>query len=159
MASPLIVPTTEKILVTGYPYGGRRTCRAEFSLEFKKAYGFRQVFRSEDPKRLKFNQPRYSVYKDLTLMQVDENNFVNYVSLEFNEISHLENTSRFIYSNFDKFSAEQIEYFAIKGLRVIHSEMTAKNIKIIPRGLNEIISVFCSISDTGKNHFDKVILK
>jgi fatty-acid desaturase len=84
-------------LVNDYPYGSMR-CQIRFWLERDHKKGFRFVSQTQDPKRLRWNQPRKSTYSKLGgCMYLDEKGHVVWSSVtEYTEAKDvLEFVTRF----------------------------------------------------------------
>ena len=110
------IQTTETIKVDSYPYG-RLRCTAFFSIEFNSKKGFRNVFQTIDPKNGRHNAPKKSTYYDLGIQYRDEETgHIKTCFLSMNGIKELNSTCKFIAEHYDKFTAEQIEYFYIKAM-------------------------------------------
>ena len=51
-------------LVEDYPYGARLRCKIRYWLEYAPKKGYRFCSQTEDPKRLRWNNPKKSTYTD-----------------------------------------------------------------------------------------------
>jgi hypothetical protein len=98
----------EKLEVTNYPYGYKKTT-AYFSIEFKEGKGFRSVFQTINPSNGKLNAPKKGTYSPVLLMHQDENGHVSYFSYDFNGAESFNEGCKFIYENFSLFTQEQIK--------------------------------------------------
>jgi hypothetical protein len=100
--------TQEKLAVTNYPYGYKKTT-AYFSIEFKKGKGFRSVFQTINPSNGKLNAPKKGTYSPVLIMKQDEDGFVSHVSYDFNGAKEFNEGCNFMYENFDLFTKEQVQ--------------------------------------------------
>jgi hypothetical protein len=100
--------TQEKLAVTNYPYGYKKTT-AYFSIEFKKGKGFRSVFQTINPSNGKLNAPKKGTYSPVLIMKQDEDGFVSHVSYDFNGAEEFNKGCKFMHENFDLFTKEQVQ--------------------------------------------------
>jgi hypothetical protein len=69
-------------LVEDYPYGRVVRCRIRYWIEFKAGKGFRFMAQTENPKTLRWNKPKASIYQPLGgVMYLDEKGYVQWEGL------------------------------------------------------------------------------
>ncbi len=70
-------------LVDDYPYGRQLRCRIRYWIEFDAKKGYRFCAQTEDPKTLRWNNPKKSTYSHLAMeMYLDSRDYVQYASLD-----------------------------------------------------------------------------
>lgn len=75
--------------VPSYPYG-RLRCKAFFSIEFKKGFGFRSVFQTINPKNDRLNAPKYGTYYTFLANYVEaETDHIKTLGADFNGIESI----------------------------------------------------------------------
>lgn len=116
------IPTSEKVTVENYPYGGLRTSLFD-TMEFNPKKGYRHVTQTINPKNGVLNKPKKGVYYDIMVRYYDENNHIKTVVFDVvrDGVKGLNKISEFLNANFNLFSPEEIEYMYIKvltGMRV-----------------------------------------
>ena len=117
--------SSEVLKTDNYPYG-RLHCTAHFSVEFKKGKGFRSVFQTINPKTGRLNNPKKGTYSMLMLPIEQENGHYGWTSREFYKTDDVNNLCKFISENYDLFTPEQVEHFAICFLEYIKSTAYAQ---------------------------------
>jgi hypothetical protein len=69
-------------LVEDYPYGARARCRIRYWLESSSSKGYRFVAQTEDPKKLRWNNPKKSTYTEWGgAMYLDHQDHVQWVGV------------------------------------------------------------------------------
>lgn len=103
------IPTSEKVAVENYPYGGLRTTLFD-TIEYKKGKGYRHCTQTINPKNGKLNKPKASTYAPLMVRVYNENNHIKTISFDFNGDDELNRVAKFVNEHFDMFTADEIKY-------------------------------------------------
>jgi len=103
------MPTSEKVTVENYPYGGLRTTLYDY-MEFKPKQGFRHVTQTINPKNGKLNKPKASTYAPLKVRFYDEKGHIQTISFDFNGDKEMNRAAKFVNEHFDMFTADEIKY-------------------------------------------------
>jgi len=119
-------PTTEKIKVTNYPYGYTLKTDKYYSIEFKKGKGHRLIEQTLNPKTGLLNKPKKSVYYPLMLLTMDDNGHVKTHVEDFYDDKGKDKGYKFIFDNFDKFTPDEIEYYALHNIMLLKADIYAK---------------------------------
>lgn len=99
--------TTDIATVENYPYG-RLKAKATFSIEYKKGCGARMVFQTINPKTGRINNPKKGGYVPAMVL-TDTDGFISSKHLRFYGADGINEDSKFMFENFDLFTAEQVE--------------------------------------------------
>jgi hypothetical protein len=118
------IPTTEKVTVDNYPYGGLRTTLYD-TMEFNPKKGYRHVTQTVNPKTNRINNPKKSTYYDLMVRYYDENGHIKttVIGAVRDGVKGLNKISEFMNANFNLFSREEIEYIYLLVLSSIKLSM------------------------------------
>lgn len=115
--------TSEVLTTNDYPYGSLR-CTAHFSVEFKEGKGFRSVFQTINPKTGRLNNPKKGTYSMLMIPIQQDNGHYGFLSKKFYHGDKVNDICKFINENYDLFTPEQQEHFAISFM--VYLKATAK---------------------------------
>lgn len=73
-------------VVEDYPYGFKLRCKIRYWLEYKPNKGYRFCTQTLNPKTLKWNKPKLSVYSDFMVLVKDEvTGYISYDSLHISD--------------------------------------------------------------------------
>lgn len=103
------IPTSEKVTVENYPYGGMRTTLFD-TMEFNTKRGFRHVTQTINPKNGRVNKVKPSTYAPLMVRYYAENGHIHTVLFDFNGDKEINRAAKFVNEHFDMFDASEIHY-------------------------------------------------
>jgi hypothetical protein len=153
--------TTDTAVVNDYPYGFKKTS-VTFALDFSPRHGFRTKFTSTNPKTGKENKPKYSTYHDCAIMCQDECEKIGYKFFNPNSNEGLDAMCKFIHSNFDLFTSEQIEFLALVVIKCTKVSMYANTMycgaepkDLIPY-YDKAVKTAVQIAKEGSNRFGDI---
>lgn len=98
--------TNETVTVDNYPYG-RLKCTATFGLEFNPKRGYRSVFQTINPKTGRINKPKKSTYSPLIRMMQNDDGFVSYDHIRFDDLDKLQGNIDKVKKWWDTFTEEE----------------------------------------------------
>ncbi len=119
-----LIPTSEKITVTDYPYG-RLRCTLYDTIDFDFKKGFRHVTQTINPKTNRINNPKRSTYSDLMVRYYDEKNHIKIRCFSFNGLEELNTVTAFINEHFDLFTEKEKSYFYTQAVAMSKISMQA----------------------------------
>lgn len=157
-------PTTEKVKVENYPYGYTLKTDKYYSIEFKKGKGHRLIEQTLNPKTGNLNKPKKSVYYTLMLLTVNDEGHIKTHVKDFYDNEGKNRGYKFIFDNFDKFTPDQIEYFALHNIMLLKADIYSKctycgsDVKAMLPLYDNAIKALVEIAKTKANLWDKVCI-
>ena len=158
-------PTTEKVTVENYPYGYTAKTTAFYSIEFKKGFGFRQVFQTINPKTGRLNNPKNGTYYTvLVLCKDEENGHIESTALSFYGLEQINNGCKFLAANFDLFTPEQMKYIYKELYSFLKVNFQAQvsyygmDVKELAPYYKEVMQAAAKGFNTGENIFSEIVL-
>lgn len=159
------IKTSEKIEISGYPYGFRLRTTLYDTIDFNPKKGYRHTTQTIDPKSGRLNKPKSSTYAPLKVRYYNEEGHIKTISFEFmGSTKELNRVCKFINENFDLFTPEEIKYFyneAILGAVLnIRSMCVWGGAKV--EDVKPLHDAFIALTKKGKedglNHFGELVL-
>lgn len=156
--------TTEIVKVSSYPYGSLKT-EATFGLEFKRGKGFRTTFQTKNPKTGKLNNVKKSTYSPILLMYQDaQTGHIKYTGFDLYGIEGINKAAKFLCTNFDLFTKEQIQdicgslFMHLKASAVAIVNYCGANFEEVKPILEPAVNAAIKGIKTGENVFSDIFV-